>query len=82
MAKKTKSEADYEMAKSGGDECADCQWFEPPGGCEIVEGRISPRGWCKFWHGAAGRRGERVMRRSEVTRRSLGELRSRAETEL
>jgi hypothetical protein len=27
--------------------CAMCTLFEPPKSCKIVEGDVSPSGWCK-----------------------------------
>jgi hypothetical protein len=27
--------------------CATCTLFEPPRGCKVVEGDVSPYGWCK-----------------------------------
>jgi len=29
--------------------CKKCIWWEEPNGCEMVEGNISPRGWCAIW---------------------------------
>lgn len=48
--------AQYGKAKSGGDECRDCRWFKMPGRCEIVEGKIEPSGWCRFFHQKGSRR--------------------------
>jgi High potential iron-sulfur protein len=32
-----------------GQNCANCGPFQPPNACRIVEGNISPQGWCKVW---------------------------------
>jgi hypothetical protein len=29
--------------------CATCTLFEPPRSCKVVEGDISPNGWCKAY---------------------------------
>lgn len=33
----------------GNERCGRCEHFLSPNHCEIVEGVISPGGWCKFW---------------------------------
>jgi hypothetical protein len=30
----------------GGKACAACSFFKAPGGCNIVKGKISPKGYC------------------------------------
>ena len=32
-----------------GQKCADCMHFQPPKSCAVVEGTISPNGWCVAW---------------------------------
>ena len=29
--------------------CKKCRWWQPPDSCKVVEGRISPIGWCAIW---------------------------------
>lgn len=29
--------------------CKKCRFWEEPDGCSVVEGKISPRGWCAIW---------------------------------
>lgn len=29
--------------------CKKCLWWQEPDGCKVVEGKISPRGWCAIW---------------------------------
>ena len=29
-----------------GQKCAGCRLFKPPHGCQVVNGTISPNGWC------------------------------------
>jgi hypothetical protein len=48
MAKKLSKDAvDYENPAKYDAHCAECEHFEKPNVCEIVAGRISPRGWCR-----------------------------------
>jgi hypothetical protein len=45
--------ADYRPKPMGGHECAGCCMFIPAGPaaskCTMIEGSISPHGWCKYW---------------------------------
>jgi hypothetical protein len=42
-------EAEYQDGPKNGLTCAACSLFRPPQSCEVVEGDISPRGWCRFF---------------------------------
>jgi hypothetical protein len=44
--RQSKKEAHYQSHPHGRERCAGCVHFAAPHGCEIVEGRVSPRGWC------------------------------------
>ncbi|MGL6159237.1 high-potential iron-sulfur protein [Microbulbifer sp.] len=47
---KAKKEAvQYQDTPKNGQKCADCQLFTPPDGCQVVEGKISPEGWCSLF---------------------------------
>jgi hypothetical protein len=48
-AKTPKAQAGYRNSPNSGAECDKCQQFEPPSGCKIVEGQVSPSGWCTFF---------------------------------
>ena len=48
-AKESKREARYQNHPKGRERCGRCSHFLRPNGCEIVEGRISPRGWCTYF---------------------------------
>jgi hypothetical protein len=48
-AKESKREARYQNHPHGRERCGRCAHFLAPNGCEIVEGRISPRGWCRHF---------------------------------
>jgi hypothetical protein len=43
------AEAEYQDRPKYGLTCAACSLFRKPRSCEIVEGDISPNGWCKFF---------------------------------
>jgi len=45
--KMSKQEADYQDSPKDIRMCATCTLFEPPKSCKVVEGDISPKGWCK-----------------------------------
>ncbi len=39
----------YQDKPNGTQECDNCQHFQPPNACAIVDGKISPKGWCIAW---------------------------------
>jgi hypothetical protein len=45
--KMSKQQADYQDSPKDIRMCATCTLFEPPGSCKVVEGDVSPNGWCK-----------------------------------
>ena len=47
--KASKAAMKYQDKPSGTSECDNCQHFQPPSSCAIVEGNISPKGWCLAW---------------------------------
>ena len=52
QAKGTKSQFKYQDTPNGNQKCADCSLFIPgksataDGACKVVDGSISPSGWC------------------------------------
>jgi hypothetical protein len=44
--KMSKQEAEYQDNPKD-IRCATCTLFEPPKSCKVVEGDVSPSGWCK-----------------------------------
>lgn len=54
-AKATKAVAMYQATPHGADDCAKCVHFIPgktpseAGTCKLVQGSISPKGWCVFY---------------------------------
>jgi hypothetical protein len=47
--KQTQAAVAYQDHPRGGLSCAGCTFFRRPHFCEIVEGDISPTGWCKLF---------------------------------
>jgi hypothetical protein len=45
--KMTREQAEYQDTPKGISMCATCTLFEPPKSCKVVEGDVSPDGWCK-----------------------------------
>jgi hypothetical protein len=45
--KMSKQEAEYQDSPRDIRMCATCTLFEPPKSCKVVEGDVSPDGWCK-----------------------------------
>jgi hypothetical protein len=40
---------EYQDTPKGDQECGNCSLFQEPNSCTLVDGEISPKGWCKFW---------------------------------
>jgi hypothetical protein len=45
--KMSKREAEYQDSPKDIRMCATCTLFEPPRLCKVVDGDVSPSGWCK-----------------------------------
>ena len=54
--KVSQAEAKYRNQPNGQQRCEICLQFEPPQTCKIVQGRISPKGWCQFFAAREGAR--------------------------
>jgi hypothetical protein len=54
MAKAAQSAVAYETSPKNGHSCGSCTNFEPPSSCKMVDGAISPSGWCKLWNEKMG----------------------------
>src|SRR6266542_1299827 len=53
MRKKvTMAAAHYQYHPHGRQHCAVCRHFRGPSSCEIVAGKISPKGWCRYFSAA------------------------------
>jgi hypothetical protein len=47
--KMSKAQAEYQDSPKGIQMCATCSLFDEPRACKVVEGDISPNGWCKAY---------------------------------
>ena len=45
----SKQQAEYQDSPKGIQMCATCTLFVEPRSCKVVEGDISPNGWCKVY---------------------------------
>jgi hypothetical protein len=43
------TDAKYQDHPNGAQKCDGCVQFLPPSSCKIVDGTISPNGWCQFF---------------------------------
>jgi hypothetical protein len=48
-AKLSQDAAAYQSSPKNGQRCMDCSFFVSPAACKLVDGTISPAGWCKFY---------------------------------
>jgi len=48
-AKMAQKIAEYQETPKGDQQCSNCSLFQEPNACTLVDGEISPAGWCKFW---------------------------------
>ena len=53
-AKMSQPSVGYQDSPKGDQECSNCSLFQEPNACTLVDGEISPEGWCKFWVKKAG----------------------------
>jgi high potential iron-sulfur protein len=53
-AKMSQPSVSYQDSPKGDQKCSNCSLFQEPDGCTLVDGKISPEGWCKFWVKKAG----------------------------
>ncbi len=47
--KMAQTAAAYQPKPKDGQQCDGCGLFQAPASCQLVDGTISPTGWCKFW---------------------------------
>jgi High potential iron-sulfur protein len=48
--KADKASVKYQDEPKDGQKCADCVYFAAPKSCGVVEGTISPTGWCTMYN--------------------------------
>ena len=49
LAKASQASVAYQDTPKDGKNCANCNVFVSPDSCKIVDGKVSPNGWCKVW---------------------------------
>ncbi len=49
QAKQAKEAVNYQDSPQGDQRCGNCVHFVEPNACRLVEGEISPNGWCQLW---------------------------------
>jgi hypothetical protein len=49
QSKTSQAVAKYQDHPNAGNSCSLCNYFLPPHSCQLVEGTISPTGWCSFF---------------------------------
>lgn len=54
VAKMAQASVAYQTTPKGDQQCGNCSLFQPPSACTLVDGTITPSGWCKFWVKKAG----------------------------
>ena len=47
--KMSKQTAQYQDSPKGDQKCEGCRFFVGGGSCRLVEGEISPNGWCRLF---------------------------------
>ncbi len=48
-AKMAQTAAGYQTSPKDGKKCADCALFIAPASCRLIDGTISPDGYCRFF---------------------------------
>ena len=48
--KSTKAEMKYQDTPKDGQKCSECVYWQAPASCALVEGPISPDGWCIIYN--------------------------------
>jgi hypothetical protein len=54
VAKMNQKSVAYQATPKDDQKCSNCSLFQEPNACTLVDGDISPEGWCKFWVKKAG----------------------------
>jgi hypothetical protein len=49
QAKMPQKAAAYQDSPKGDANCSSCALFKTPSSCTLVDGTISPNGWCRFY---------------------------------
>ena len=49
LAKMTQKAAGYQDTPKADQKCSGCALFKTPDSCTLIDGSISPDGWCRFY---------------------------------
>jgi hypothetical protein len=49
QAKVAQNAVSYQDKPKGAQRCDGCSSFQPPNACKMVDGEISPQGWCSLF---------------------------------
>jgi High potential iron-sulfur protein len=49
QTKVAQKDVGYQATPKNDQKCSECQYFLAPHGCQLVDGDISPDGWCQLW---------------------------------
>jgi hypothetical protein len=49
-AKMTQAGVGYQTEPKDGKQCSQCNFFVEPNSCKVVDGEITPTGYCKLWN--------------------------------
>ena len=49
QAKTPQKAMKYQDTPKGDQRCENCKQFQPPSACKVVDGTISPQGWCTVY---------------------------------
>ncbi|MEY9436570.1 high-potential iron-sulfur protein [Bradyrhizobium elkanii] len=49
QAKTAQKAVKYQDTPKGDQRCENCKQFQPPSACKVVDGTISPQGWCMVY---------------------------------
>lgn len=52
--KVSKTQAKYQDKSKGNQNCSKCLHFVADNTCKVVEGKVSPQGWCQLWAAKQG----------------------------
>lgn len=50
----SKEYAQYQPHPKGEQQCSLCTMFRAPESCTLVDGKISPKGWCRYFEAKKG----------------------------
>ena len=54
QTKTPQTAAKYQDHPQGQSKCSGCVQFQAPDACKVVEGKISPEGWCQLFAAKSG----------------------------